>query len=103
MLLATTQDTFYLVASICLALITIFLVWGLYELARLVHQTNDMVDDTRNKIERLETALITIGERFASVSQYVGLIAAGAKEVIGMVRQDKGKKKRSASRDEDEE
>ena len=53
MTLLSTQDLFYLVAAVCLALIAMFLCWALFQMGRLIHQLNDMVDGTRQKIEAI--------------------------------------------------
>lgn len=48
--LATTQDLFYLIGAISLVLITVFLCWALYEIARLGKQVNEVMQETRDKI-----------------------------------------------------
>ena len=93
MLLATTQDLWYLVAAICALLVSGFLVWALYEIARLVHQVNSTVSETRAKVERLENALIAFGERFASLSQYLGLAVEGGKQALSYMKKRERKKK----------
>jgi len=78
----TPQDLWYYIGTICAIFITAFLVWALYEIARLVRSANQMVQETRDKVERFESALIHLGEKFSNASVYLGLIAEGAKQAL---------------------
>ncbi len=104
---SSTYDLFFLVGAICALWVTAFLCWALYELARLVRQANDVVEDTRNKMERFERAVTAIGEKLGVSAQYVGLLAEGGKQLFKIMQARKqepkksGKKKRGE--DEDDE
>jgi hypothetical protein len=93
MLLATTQDLWYFIAAICALIVSGFLVWALYEIARLVHQVNSTVSETREKVERLENALVAFGEKFASLSQYLGLAVEGGKQAMTYLKKRERKSK----------
>ena len=92
--IVTTQDLWYFIATFCAVIITGFLVWALYEIARLVRQANEMLKDTRGKVERFEAALCAIGEKFSSVSSYLAFIAEGAKQVFTYIRKRSRKKEK---------
>lgn len=94
--LANVQDIFYLVAAVCLVWITVFLCWALFEIGRLGKQANDVVSDTREKIDRVEDVASNLIEKLTSVSSYVGLIAEWGKQLAGYVgdRKDEGNGKR---------
>ncbi len=64
----TSLDVLYMVGASCLLVVSVFLAWALYELARLIRQTNDVVEDTREKV--------------SSVSHYLGFIADTGKQLM---------------------
>lgn len=106
--LASTQDLFFLVLSIATAWIAVFLCWGLYELARMLHQANAVVSETREKINRVEKAILTIKERLETSVNYFGMLAEGGKSLMSMFskreeRREKKRAKRGRDADEDEE
>jgi hypothetical protein len=82
MTLATTQDIFYLVAAIALGWVAVFLTWALYELAKLLHQANQTVTETREKITRVEKAVMGIKERLESSVGYLGMLAEGGRTLL---------------------
>lgn len=102
MFLETSSDLILLVGSICLLLVTGFTCWLLYEAARLLHQTNQLVEDTRNKISAVELLVKSIGEKIANLSQYAGFLGEGVKRVMSYVdhREEKEDKPRKSKRKE---
>ncbi len=82
MLSLTSQELLYLIGTICLLFVSGFLCWALYEIARLVHQANQVMDDTREKISRFERAVVMIGEKLGASAQYLGFIAEGGKQLL---------------------
>ncbi len=74
MFLSNSQDVLLLVSAICLLAVTFFLCWLLYEAARLLQQTNQLVEETRNKITAVENMISGFGEKLANLTQYVGFI-----------------------------
>lgn len=83
MFLETSSDLILLVGSICLLLVTGFVCWLLYEAARLLHQTNELVEETREKINAVELLVKTVGEKIMNLSQYAGILAEGGKKMMG--------------------
>jgi len=82
--LAYSQDILYLVGAICLVAVTGFLCWVLFEVARLVRQTNDVVEEAREKASRIERAVVAVTEKLGATSQYLGLIAEGGKQLLSI-------------------
>ena len=108
MTLETTKDIFYLVASIALGWVAVFLCWGLYEIAKLLHQANALVTDTREKISRLERAISAIKEKIESSAGYLGMIAEGGKSLLSFLhtseeKKEQRRKTKKPKHDEDEE
>lgn len=110
MTLVSTQDLFFLVLAIATGWIAVFLCWALYEVARMLHQANAVVSETREKLNRVEKAILSIKERLETSVNYFGMLAEGGKSLMSMFskREERREKKRSkrgklADEDEDDE
>ena len=98
MILATTQDLFYLIGAISLVLITAFLCWALYEIARLGKQVNEVMQETRDKMGRLERMVMTIGDKLSTTTHYLGFLAEGGKQLLGFMKNRDAKKEEKGSK-----
>jgi hypothetical protein len=96
MTLSNTQDLFFLVLSIVTVWVAVFLCWALYEIAKLLHQGNQVVTETREKVSKVESAILSIKDRLESSMSYLGMIADGGKAVMSYF-------KKNADEDEDDE
>jgi hypothetical protein len=108
--ITTTLDLLYLLLAISAILIGIVLTWLIAEAAILVHQANAMVKDTREKIGRLERAIMSIKEKLESSVGYLGAVVEGGKTLMGFMKdkktktsKGKGRKKKVVEEDEEEE
>lgn len=86
MTLSSTNDLFYLVATIVIIWVAVFLCWALYELATLLRQGNKVVGETREKIARVETAAMAIRERVESTLSYFGTFAEIGKTAMSFFK-----------------
>ncbi len=98
MQLSNVNDLLQLVGAVCIVWITAFLCWALYEIARLVRQANEVVQESREKLSRFERVIALIGERIANASQYLAFIAEGGKQLLSFLhareeKQEKGRKR----------
>lgn len=91
-MILTTLDILYLALAAAVVFVAGFLCWGLYEMARLMHQANEVVTDTREKISRVEKALSTIKEKLESSLNYLGVFAAGWKTFLGLFQEREERK-----------
>lgn len=96
-----TKDLLYLVLSVAVIWITFFLCWALYELATFSRRVNKIVDDVQQKIDRVEEMVESFKEKIANPLSYLGLLASGGKTMYSVLKNKKGKKKKSLL-DEDE-
>ena len=108
MTLSSTNDLFYLVATIVIIWVAVFLCWALYELATLLRQGNKVVGETREKIARVETAAMAIRERVESTLSYFGTFAEIGKTAMSFFKSREEPKLNTKKRgkrllDEDEE
>ncbi len=85
----SSQDALYLAGTVSLVVVSGFLSWALYELARMLRQANDVLEDTRDKIDRIEAFVSEVSERVGSASQYLGVLATAGKEIFGWMRERK--------------
>ncbi len=86
MLIATSQDLFYLVAAISLLWVTCFLCWALYEVARLVRRGNALVDDAEEKIRIVEDAITGVVEKVTNASNYFSILGEVVKSGVAMIQ-----------------
>lgn len=106
MFLSTTQDVWYSVASVCLAVITVFLCLALYRLIKVLTQADEILTTTRSKVSSIEDAVELFVERFTTISGYASLVTEGGKKLLSLIGNKAigGKKsKRKQLEDEDEE
>jgi len=92
--IGTTQELFYLISAIAVFWIAGFLCWTLYEIARMVRQWNTMISETRERIGKVEQAVVAIRERLESGVNYMGVAVEGAKALISYFSKRQEKKKR---------
>lgn len=95
----SSHDALLLAGAISLLFVSGFLCWVLYELARMLRQTNDLLEDTREKITRVEAFVSDLSERIGSASQYLGIMATAGKEVFSWIKD----RKRASLMDEEDE
>ncbi len=97
----STNDLLTLVLAIAVVAVAIFLCWTLVELARLLHQANDVLTEAREKITRLERAALAIKEKLTHSVNYLGIIAEGGRSLLSMFQNRKETKKRRKSQEEE--
>jgi hypothetical protein len=75
----------YVVASICLIWVSGFLCWALYETARLMRQSNEVVTDVREKVEAVEAYVDEAIDKISSLSSYAGMLSRAGESVLGLI------------------
>jgi len=88
--LSISREVYYVVASICLGLITIFLCWALYEIATLVKRANHVVDEADEKIHEIEASARGLLDRITNITSYAHLLGEGMKTVMGYIQAKNG-------------
>jgi hypothetical protein len=89
----SSHDALLLAGAISLLFVSGFLCWVLFELGRMLRQANDVLEDTREKIDRIESFVSDVSERIGSASQYLGVMATAGKEIFGWMRERKERNK----------
>jgi hypothetical protein len=75
-------DILYIVLSFCVLWISAALFWFIYQAAQILKNANAAVDEARDKIGKIESAITAMKNRFDSMTAPVGLLVEGAKKVI---------------------
>jgi hypothetical protein len=78
-----SEDVLRFAGAVSIVAVSGFICWVLYEVARMLRQANDLLQDTREKIDRVEQFVSDISDRVRSASQYLGVMASAGKEVFG--------------------
>jgi hypothetical protein len=96
----STQELLYVILIIATSLVTGFLCWALYELATLLHKANRVVDETAQKISRIEHMIIDLKDKLTHSVNYLGLLAEGGKALLTMFqrKEEKDEQEKSSRR-----
>lgn len=84
--LSLSREVYYAIASGCLFLITVFLCWALFEVARLFRRANHLVDEADAKLHEVEASVRALLERITNITSYASLIGEGVKTVLGYIQ-----------------
>lgn len=95
--LSFAHDLFYLVAAVCLLAVSGFVCWSLYEWARLGKQTNELVEESRDKLGMLEGAFEELLDQVQSITRLVGSVSSIAQGLFGFFQR---RDRRSSLRDD---
>jgi hypothetical protein len=79
----TTQDFFYLIVSVCIICVTVFVCWAFYYVMRLLRNANMIVEEFRM---RLQTLTDTINYIRGKVEHISGIMTLASGGVTGLVK-----------------
>ena len=85
-------DILYIVLSIGVVWVVVFLCWALYECASLLRKGNQIVERATERVTKIENALVSFKEKFGLSSQVFGVGIAAAKTFMHFVSGAKKKK-----------
>ncbi|MEO5927228.1 MAG: hypothetical protein ABIO72_00830 [Patescibacteria group bacterium] len=86
MTLESTRDILFIVLAVATGFVAIALCWALFELATLLRKANRVVQETEQKIIRIEHGVMALKERVESSVNYLGILAEGGKAVMSMLK-----------------
>lgn len=98
----SSLDTLYFIGALCLLMVSGFLCWLLYEAARVLRQTNEVIEETRDKVALVEHFVTGLVGRVSKVSPYLGVLATAGKEIFNVVRDRKQRHKADEDSSDDE-
>ncbi len=98
-MLETSKDLLYIALAVSALLLTFFLSWALFYIVSMLKRARDMVNSfsdlvtsIKEKIERLESLIDTIEEKFKNSASYIPLLVKGITEISGFVKRKKERK-----------
>lgn len=91
------NDILFIVLSFCILWISAALFWFIWQAAQILRNVNSAVDEAREKIGKIETAITGIKNRFDSMTAPAGILVEGIKKLI-----EYGLEKRRSKRDAEE-
>ncbi len=72
MLVSSTQDILYIVLSIAIVWATVFLCWMLFQAAKVLKNTNKIMDSVVQKLEYISEAVNFMQNKMDNVSKHMG-------------------------------
>jgi len=94
----TPLDILYVVLAFCALWFTAAAFWFLWQLATILKNVNDAILDARDKMDRIEEALVGIKEKFDHASSLAGLGANTAARVVEYALEKKKQVMKKAER-----
>jgi len=87
--LATSQDVFYLVLSLCIVLVTVFLCVALFHLSRALKEVSLVTRDVRERIEKVTNFFTIMRDK---------IISFGLKGLMAMISSFRGREKNDSKK-----
>ena len=94
----TPLDILYIVLAFCILWFTAAIFWLVWQVASIFKNVNNVVSETREKIEKIEIALTGIRDRFEHATSSMGGLVDGISRVVefAMDRKEKKSEKKKA-------
>lgn len=73
----TSKDILYIVLSFCIIWVTVFLCWMFYYAARILRNTNRVVEEFRMRIQLLTDAINYVRAKVENISNLLTLATSG--------------------------
>jgi hypothetical protein len=96
--LQTAQAFFWLCFGTGLFIVLVLMGWVLFEVARLVRQSNDVVLHVRDIVADIEEDFVNLKAKFGTVIGNVAGMAKGASKISGLIDEFKGETKKKIKR-----
>jgi hypothetical protein len=93
--LSSAQAYFWLCFGTGLFIVLALMGWVLFEVARLVRQSNDVVLHVRDILAEIEEDFTNLKEKFGTVIGNFAGMAKGASKITGLIDEFKPEKKTS--------
>lgn len=87
----SSKDILYIVIAFCVLWITVFLCWMFFYVAKILKNTNQVIDEFRSRLQLLTEALNFIRGKVDNIHSLLGVAGAG---VAGIVKNAVTKKAR---------
>ena len=85
-MLETSKDALFMVLSLCILLVTIFICWVIYYVATIFREAKKAILDIRKKIELVEGLIKAAKEKLENTSSYVKLAVEGIETALHFIK-----------------
>lgn len=96
-LLNNSQDLLYIIVSISILCLAIFISWAVYYLAMILKQFFQATKEMRDRLHKVDTVVDTIKEKIEHSTSYLFLIGEGIKKLVEVIK-DRTEKKKTGGR-----
>lgn len=86
-------DILYVVLSFCILWISAALFWFVWQAAQILRNVNAAVDEAREKMGKIETAITGIKSRFDSMTAPMNLLVEGLKKAVEYAMEKRASKR----------
>lgn len=94
-MLYTSRDILFITISLCIAVLTFFIVWCIYYLVKMFSDIRKITFQFRQKMEKVLGFFDTIKNKAETAGEVSGAVTKSVIEIIKFVREKKqGKKKK---------
>jgi predicted PurR-regulated permease PerM len=93
-MIETSKDLLYVVLAFSVLWLTIFISWTLYYVIMMLRQTNQLIKNFREKIEKVSQAVEKIREKFDHSSAYLGAIGKAVEKMVEFLGEKKKKSRK---------
>ncbi len=78
----STLDFLYIVLSICIIVLTVFICWGIYYGIRIIKSIFNIIDQTQESLKRLENAFLETKERIENSFSAIKITTEAVKAIL---------------------
>ena len=82
MFIGSSKDILYVVISFCIIWTTVFLCWVFYYLAKILKNTNQIVEEFRVRLQALTESIDYVRKKVEQMSTLLTLVSEGATEMV---------------------
>lgn len=102
-MLQTSQDLLFIVLSIAIVWVTVFLCWALYRLAIFLRNLNTTTLEVNTKIEAIDEWFEMTKQRVAHTFSFMSTVSQGVEAALGMLKARKMRKTAAKAKKVDQE
>ncbi|MFH0853582.1 MAG: hypothetical protein V1853_04225 [bacterium] len=88
----TSQDLLFFILAVAVAVISVFLVWGLYYMVMILKKAYHAVQEVEEKLASLDALFTTVKEHLMTSSESLKIMATVVAKLIKVFQQKKEKK-----------
>lgn len=94
-----SKEILWIVIAISVAILTGFFAWVLFQVGRLLKQSNEIVEDVRLKLASITEMVSSIGEKINRSTSTITVMAKGLEQVLSYVKTKRQRKNRPTETD----